>query len=66
MWPDRVSNPGPLALESDALCGPAIRTECQACKEQSDLDMHCLLRPICPNIQYTRSLAFVGHSSLAF
>ena len=28
MWPDRVSNPGPLALESDALPtaprGPAI------------------------------------------
>ena len=28
MWPDRVSNPGPLALKSDelltALCGPAI------------------------------------------
>ena len=28
MWPDRVSNPGPLALESDALptalCGPAV------------------------------------------
>ena len=28
MWPDRVSNPGPLALESDALLtalrGPAV------------------------------------------
>ena len=28
MWPDRVSNPGPLALESDVLptvlCGPAV------------------------------------------
>ena len=31
MWPDRVSNPGPLALESDALpialCGPALNIE---------------------------------------
>ena len=30
MWPDRESNPGPLALESDALptelCGPADDT----------------------------------------
>ena len=22
MWPDEVSNPGPLALETDALLGP--------------------------------------------
>ena len=31
MWPDRVSNPGPLALESDALpialCSPAAQIE---------------------------------------
>ena len=30
MWPDRVSNPGPLALESDALLTPprVPRTQC--------------------------------------
>ena len=25
MCPDRILNPGPLALESDALCGPACK-----------------------------------------
>ena len=32
MWPDRVSNPGPLAYESDALLtalrGPAVLIRC--------------------------------------
>ena len=35
MWPDRVSSPGPLALESDALPtvlrGPADKTDKVAC-----------------------------------
>ena len=35
MWPDRVSNPGPLALESDALPialrGPAVLGFYQVC-----------------------------------
>ena len=36
MWPDRVSNPGPLTYESDALPialrGPAVTVESQMIK----------------------------------
>ena len=53
MWPDRVSNPGPLALESEelpnALRGPAIGQRAKqlipdeaAHDKPSHLDLRCL------------------------
>ena len=48
MWPDRVSNPGPLTYESGALRGPAGQSENRedlgevAHHEPPHLDLHCL------------------------
>ena len=40
MWPDRVSNPGPLTYESGALwtalCGPAVK------RDLKPYDMHTI------------------------
>ena len=60
MLPDRVSKTGPLTYESGALPialrGPAthrmtnsVGSDQTAPLEQSDLDLHCLLKPTCPN-----------------
>ena len=46
MWPDRVSNPGPLTYESGAL-PTALRGP--ASSLLSDMGLHRVLRLFCPN-----------------
>ena len=46
MWPDRVSNPGPLTYESGALPialhGPASRTVAALCKTEENMAVYHL------------------------
>ena len=71
MWPDWVSNLGPLAHESDAL-PTALRGPAPILKggdklfsnsadpdqtEQSDLGLHCCLKHFCPNVSSTHSIS---------
>ena len=65
MLPDQVSNPGPLTYESGALptalhslahlkdrdgIANSVNSDQTAPWEQSDLRLHCLLKPNCHNI----------------
>ena len=60
MWPDRVSNPGPLALESDALPtalrGPARHTSRKDFAQAVHTCKLILFSLFIPAILYTLSL----------
>ena len=55
MWPDRLSNPGPLTYESgalpNALRGPALGSVA------SDLSLHCWARPLLNGLSTVRPLS---------
>ena len=55
MWPDRVSNPGPLTYESGALPtalrGPVSRTIVHSYNGSSILSFDAILRHLCGHIR---------------
>ena len=50
MWPDRVSNPGPLVLASDALLTAPRR-------QANNLDRTCVANATIPSFNFRRSVS---------